>query len=240
MGFDDLEERDNIIISGSSNIDNTILEQKCFIAVATFYDTESMIANEYTIHFNYSHFNKFKQMEKYMPKISFLMKFIDISYENKTIHFNYDSLNVFNEKKWISDVEKYNINYVTLPKINANPDNTNKLKTEFPGIVKGTNISIEIKPPIILKRKINDTGDIETRKFRLSNDDEKKISDIPIGDSINLCKNIYEIAEHLDNDTDNMILGGEAIDINETKKKLRRKSVEKSHNASMRMSGVII
>ena len=219
------DDSENVITSVPSNIENTILEQKCFIAIATFYDSESLIANEYVIHFNYSHFNKFKQMEKYMPKISFLMKFIDISYENKTIHFDYETLNNFNEKKWMSDVGKYNMNYVNLPKINSNNENVNKLKTEFPGDVKGTSISIEIKPPIILKRKINEGGDIETRKLRLTNDDEKKISEVRIGDSVNLCKNIYEIAENLDGGNQ-MILGGESVDITETKKKLRRKSLE--------------
>ena len=62
------------------------------------------------IHFNYKQFNKFKFIEKYMDKISFLIKFLDINYETNTVKFNYDSLNIFNEKLWILQLEKYNIN----------------------------------------------------------------------------------------------------------------------------------
>ena len=58
---------------------------------------DKLTANEYIIHFNYKQFNKFKFMEKYMNKITFLIKFIDVNYENSTIKFDYDSLNLFKE-----------------------------------------------------------------------------------------------------------------------------------------------
>ena len=89
---------------------NALLEQKCFKAIVTVNDLDKYIANEYEIHFNYKQFSKFKFIEKYMNKISFLIKFLDINYENSSIKFDYDSLNTFNEKAWLFQLEKYNIN----------------------------------------------------------------------------------------------------------------------------------
>jgi len=56
-----------------------------------------------------------------MDKITFLIKFIDINYENSTIKFDYDSINNFKEKAWITQLKKYNRNL----KLNLYMDNTN-------------------------------------------------------------------------------------------------------------------
>ena len=85
---------------------NVIIEQKCFKAIVTLSDFEKNKANEYSINFNYYQFNKFKTIEKYMNKISFIIKFLDINYENSTVKFDYDSLNSFNEKSWINQLKK--------------------------------------------------------------------------------------------------------------------------------------
>ena len=58
---------------------NSILEQKCFIALVTLNNTEKSISKEYTIHFNYAQFTKFKSMERYMTKPTFLIKFLNIN-----------------------------------------------------------------------------------------------------------------------------------------------------------------
>ena len=101
---------------------NTLIEQKCFRAKVTVTDLDKCIANEYIIHFNYKQFNKFKFMEKYMDKITFLIKFIDVNYENSTIKFDYDGINTFKEKSWISQLKKYNWNL----KLNLDMDNTSR------------------------------------------------------------------------------------------------------------------
>jgi len=88
----------------------------------TVTDLDKCIANEYIIHFNYKQFNKFKFMEKYMDKITFLIKFIDVNYENSTIKFDYDGINTFKEKSWISQLKKYNWNL----KLNLDMDNTSR------------------------------------------------------------------------------------------------------------------
>ena len=125
---------------------NTIIEQKCFRALATVTNMDKLIANEYMIHFNYKQFNKFKFMEKYMNKITFLIKFIDVNYENSTIKFDYDSLNSFQEKDWFSQLEKYNCN------LKMNLSNNNVINNSSPEIISENKLKFSPKKD---KKKIN-------------------------------------------------------------------------------------
>ena len=118
---------------------NTIIEQKCFRALVTVTDLDKYIANEYEIHFNYKQFSKFKFIEKYMNKITFLVKFLNINYETCSIKFDYESLNTFNEKAWLFQLEKYNLNYNLISSI-KNESITQRPKSE------NNNIKISIKP----------------------------------------------------------------------------------------------
>ena len=117
---------------------NTIIEQKCFRALVTVTDSDKYISNEYEIHFNYKQFSKFKFIEKYMNKITFLVKFLNINYENSSIKFDYDSLNNFNEKAWLFQLEKYNLNY------NLNSSFKNETITQRPKS-ESNNIKISLK-----------------------------------------------------------------------------------------------
>ena len=187
-------------------LNNCILEQKCFIALVTLVDTEKSISNQYTIHFNYSHFTKFKSMEKYMKKSSFLLKFININYEKSSISFDYEALNNFDEMKWINELEKYNLNYESELKkenniINNNeeqkvgtPTNTNKNKVEYAGAVKGTTIIIEIKSPIFLLRSIDKDGKIYTKSTEAFEEEENKLNLNEENNFVNLSKNIFDLS----------------------------------------------
>ena len=204
----DISNKNNTSIDSNSinykNQYNLIIEQKCFIAIVTFVDMEKSISNQYTVHFNYSHFTKFKSMEKYMKKTSFLLKFIDINYENSTIKFDYESLNAFDENKWISEVEKYNIKYESESKIeNSNinkeeqkigvPIVNSKNRAEYVGAIKGTSITIDVKSPIILLRSIDKTGKISTKSFDVFEDEEPKLTLNENLNSLDLTKNILDI-----------------------------------------------
>ena len=145
----------------NKGIINTIIEQKCFMALVTINDMDKLIANEYEIHFNYKQFNKFKFIEKYMDKISFLIKFLDINYETNTVKFNYDSLNIFNEKLWILQLEKYNIN----PK--------NNLVESIIGQKLNNDNSIKISK-INIKSKKNNKNNISTKVKEI--EDEKNLN----------------------------------------------------------------
>ena len=118
---------------------NTIIEQKCFRALVTVTDLEKYTAKEYEIHFSYKQFSKFKFIEKYMNKITFLIKFLNINYETSTVKFDYESLNAFNEKAWLSQLEKYNINY------NLNSSVKNNTIIQRPKS-ENNNIKVNIKP----------------------------------------------------------------------------------------------
>ena len=191
---------------------NLIIEQKCFMAIVTYIDIEKVISNQYTIHFDYSHFTKFKSMEKYMKNTSFLLKFIDINYENSTIKFDYESLNAFNEEKWIKEVKKYNCNYESESKIEKNNNNNinkdeQKIGTpivnfinraEYAGAIKGTSITIDIKAPIILLRSIDKLGRISTKRIHVLEEEEQKLNMKKNINSLILTKNIVDISmEHI-------------------------------------------
>ena len=185
---------------------NSILEQKCFIAIVTITDIEKSLSNIYTIHFNYSHFSKCKSMEKYMKKTSFLLKFININYEKSTISFDYESLNAFDETKWMNDLEKYNLNYKSEIIIenenninkeeekNGPPLIINKNKMEYPGAKKGTSITIEIKPPVILLRIFDKNGKIDTKAMEVFEEEENKLCLYEDNNTISLSKNIFDIS----------------------------------------------
>lgn len=185
---------------------NCILEQKCFIAVVTLTDAEKAIVKQYKLHFNYSQYSKFKSMEKYMKKTSFLLKFLNIDYENSTISFNYETLNSFDEKKWMKEVEKYNLNYKS--EINENSIqefgvkkdfliNNLKYRLEFQGTKKGTSIIIDIWKPIILLRYLDKDENIYTKVIEILEEEENKLDLNNDNNSLKLSKNIYEISlEH--------------------------------------------
>ena len=197
------KEKENNNNKMNKNLYNSILEQDCFIAIVTLTDTEKSISNQYTIHFNYSHFNKFDSMEKYMKKTSFLLKFLDINYENLSIDFDYESLNTFDEKNWIKENEKYNYILDNKPiEDNTNKEeektlNVNKNRAEYAGSLKGTSIIIDIKQPIILLKSIDKNGNLFTKRFAIFYEEEKKLIFNRNDEVIDLSKNIYEITlEH--------------------------------------------
>ena len=188
---------------------NSILEQKCFVALVTLTNLEKTISNEYTIHFNYYQFTKFKSMEKYMKKTTFLIKFLNINYEKSTINFDYEALNDFDEMKWMNEVEKYNFNYesefktednninkedikVGIPVVNIN----NKNKVEFNGPIKGTSIIIEIKPPLILLRTIDKDGKINTKATEVFEEEENQLIMNETNNVFDLTKNILKITQY--------------------------------------------
>ena len=213
---------------------NSILEQQCFTAIVTYTDTDKAISNQFNIHFNYSHFNKFEAIEKYMKKTSFLLKFIDINYENCTINFDYDSLNAFDEKKWIKEVQKYNIRLYNKDEGNNNKDETkagsnsniNKNKAEYSGSIKGTSIVIDIKLPVVLLKSTDNIGLLNTKRFAIFDEDAKKlILNNKSDEIVNLSKNIYDISiEHLKKEIEEeKNKAGRNDNFRTTKKKLTKK-----------------
>jgi hypothetical protein len=225
------DEISNNITSSVQNIFNSILEQECFIAIVKFTDPEKNRINQYNIHFNYSHFKKFESMEKYMKKTSFLLKFIDVNYDNSTIDFDYESLNAFDEKKWTKELEKYNSNLEIKSENIVNKDElkmgisliSTKNLVEYAGSKKGTTISIDIKLPIIFLKSIDRIGNLQTQRFAVFEEEFHKLLLSKNNDVVNLSKNIYEIAlEHNRKEIEEKKMN--LTDFRNTKKKLTKKS----------------
>ena len=142
-----------------------------------------------------------------MKKTSFLLKFINIHYDKTTISFDYDALNAFDENNWMNEIEKYKLNYESEIQTENNkiineedkngppvPVVINKNKVEYPGAKKGTTIIIEIKPPILLLRRLNNDGTIFTKTTEIFEEEENKLS-LNEGNNIySLTKNMFEIS----------------------------------------------
>ena len=119
------------------------------------------MADEFKIYFNFSQFQKFQKLEKFIDKISFLLKFIDINYIHKKVNINYKYLDNFNENEWIKDFEQYNYQYLNTLNNASGPNASKdfqKIFSEFSGITRNTSIQIEIYRPLSLVRTLNENG----------------------------------------------------------------------------------
>ena len=171
-------------------LQTSTLIQKSFIAIIRFVDNKTLIAKEYKIYFNFSQFQKFQKLDKFIDKISFLIKFIDINYIHQTVSINYKSLNNFNENEWIKDFERYNSQY--LNSLNNIQKDNQKVFTEFSGITKNTSIQIEIYRPLSLFRTLGENGSIKTEKNILGNNSLEKTINIEKEDIKEMSKIFYD------------------------------------------------
>ena len=171
------------------------LIQKSFIAIIRFADNKTLMADEFKIYFNFSQFQKFQKLEKFIDKISFLIKFIDINYIHKKVNINYKYLDSFNENEWIKDFEQYNYQYLnTLG--NTSSSNLSKdfqrIFSEFSGITKNTSIQIEIFRPLSIVRTLNENGSIKTEKNVLNNNIMEKSIELENDDIKGMARIFYE------------------------------------------------
>ena len=169
------------ISKDEEQLQNSTFILKSFIAIIRFVDNKTLKAKEFKIYFNFDHFQKFQKLEKFIDKISFLIKFIDIKYFNQTVNIDYKSLDNFDEDEWIKDFERYNSQYLhTLNNTSSNNYSQKdqlKIFSEFSGFTKNTTVQIEIFRPLSLVRTLNENGVIKTEKNILGNNCmEKTIS----------------------------------------------------------------
>ncbi len=180
---------------------NSTFVQKCFLAIIRFVDTKTFKANEYKVHFNFNQFQKCQKMEKYIDKISFLIKFIDIDYTKKSVSVDYKSIDIFNENEWIKDYKKYNTHYLrTIDNKqnysnNNNNNNTNnefsRTSVEYSGMTRNSVIQIEVLTPISLNRTLNDSGFIKTQIKMLNNQNQTKAIKVKKDDILGMSRIFY-------------------------------------------------
>ena len=199
--LEEKEESENKIKSTNPNGDenkfmNSIFDQKCFMSSIKFIDTKTFKANEYKIHFNYNQFEKIQKMEKYIDKISFFIKFINIDELKKTVTIDYESLDIFDEKKWIKNFNKYNTHYLkTLENKSNNTTENKKLSIEFPGALKNSLIQIEIFNPILLAKIFSESGIISNEKKILNDNYQNKLINVEKDNILELSKIFYNSIE---------------------------------------------
>ena len=187
-----------------SDLVNSTFVQKCFLAVIRFVDTKTFKAHEYKIYFNFNQFKKFQKMEKYIDKISFLVKFIDINYVKKSVNIDYKSLDNFNESEWIKDYKQYNSQYLqTLDNRSNNSIDYHRTSAEYLGMTKNSVIQIEIYTPISLARILNESGSIKTEKILLNNNYQDKAVNIEKDDILEMSKIFYHSYEEEQNAKNN-------------------------------------
>ena len=175
---------------------NSTFVQKCFIAVVRFVDTKTFKANEYKIYFNFNQFQKFQKMEKYIDKISFLIKFIDINYTKKSVTIDYKSIDNFDENKWIKDYNQYNTQYITSIENKSNnlPD-YHRMTAEYLGMTKNSVIQIEIYTPLSLARTLSEICLIKTEKIFMNNTYQDKAVNVEKDNILEMSKIFYDCYE---------------------------------------------
>ena len=193
------EEMNNNNIN--SSVFNTLFIQKGLLIVASFINTKKDLIKEYTFHFNLDQLRKFQLMEVLVDKLSFFIKFLNINYEQESISFDFESFNDFDVSLWISDMKKYNYNYLKKyktiyeeKKIEDNPmsADSNVIKI-FQGLVKNTQIKIEVKCPLINMVVLDELGYKIIEKINIDNRVEKILSQLIIYNPLDLTKQIIKI-----------------------------------------------
>lgn len=179
------------IIKDEEKLQASTIIQKSFVAIIRFVDNKTLSAKEYKIFFNFAQFQKFQKLEKFIDKISFLIKFIDINYIHKSVNIDYKSLDNFNENDWIKDFERYNAHYISSINNKIQKDNQ-RVFAEFSGMTKNTSIQIEIYRPLALLRTLNENGNIKTEKNVLGNNSMEKAINVGKDDIKGMSLVFYE------------------------------------------------
>jgi hypothetical protein len=195
------EEKEEVNINKENeDLTNSTFVQKSFIAIIRFADIKTFKANEYKIYFNFSQLQKFQKMEKYVDKISFLIKFIDINYKKKSVSMNYKSLDHFDENKWIKEFNQYNTQYLNTLENKSNSSNdVHRMAAEYLGMTKNSIIQIEIYTPISLARTLSEIGLIKTDKILMSNYYQDKAVDVEKDNILEMSKIFYDSYEEEQN-----------------------------------------
>ena len=97
----------------NSNTFNKIFIQKGLIFIASYINEKRRISNEFSIHFNVDQLRKFQIMEAIQDKLTFFLKFMSVNYDTESISFDFDSFRNFNEINWVTEIKKYNENYIS-------------------------------------------------------------------------------------------------------------------------------
>ena len=178
---------------------NCIFIQKGLLFIATYMNEDREIINEFTIHFNVDQLRKFQIMEIMQDKMSYFLKFMHVNYDTESISFDFESFKELNEMNWITEVNKYNFNYLSQHQtiseekfIDENGQDMRMIKV-FKGKEKHVQIKVEMKCPLIIMQDLDDLGFKVTERVNVDSDVEKILSKITIHNSLDLTKQLINI-----------------------------------------------
>ena len=192
--FDDWEI--NNIYTNENLISSNLIFQPIYVNVTVF-NNEKYLQDQYKVHFNFYQMSKFVQIEKYLNKVLFFIKFLNITSEENNVSYYYGKLNEFNVENWVKDVKKFNLGGHFKEKNEKNE----KTIIEFEGPSSNIKIKIELNQSIIILKNIDNGKDVE-KYYSVSNDTLNNISnesDFNNYSSI-LIKNLTKENEIIQND----------------------------------------
>ena len=178
---------------------NRIFIQKGLLFIASYIDEKRKISNEFSIHFNVDQLRKFQIMEVIQDKMTFFLKFMSVNYDTETISFDFDSFKNFNEINWVTEIQKYNFNYISQHTplseekiLDENGTELNMIKT-FLGKKRYVQIKVEMKCPLIIMQDLDDSGFKYTLGINVNSTVEKSLSKLKVTNSIDLTKKLIEV-----------------------------------------------
>ena len=192
--FDDWEI--NNIYTNENLISSNLIFQPIYVNVTVF-NNEKYLQDQYKVHFNFYQMSKFVQIEKYLNKVLFFIKFLNITSEENNVSYYYGKLNEFNVENWVKDVKKFNLGGHFKEKNEKNE----KTIIEFEGPSSNIKIKIELYQSIIILKNIDNGKDVE-KYYSVSDDTLNNISnesDFNNYSSI-LIKNLTKENEIIQND----------------------------------------
>ena len=157
--------------------DNYLNTFNNFVLLVTYYNLSNDMKYLYVIHFNFLQIKKIKKIEKFIDRINFLLKFIEIDFEWDKLTFNYDELNSFDENNWLKNVKKFcGKNYFDF-NINIENKTIQNNQIEY-NLNKNIKIKIEIKNPILTIEKNNNYN--QKINYFIQKDLENKIKNFDL------------------------------------------------------------
>ena len=203
-----LNKSSNKSENNSSNIDtpinnhstfNRIFIQKGLLFIASYIDDKRKISNEFSIHFNVDQLRKFQIMEVIQDKMTFFLKFMSVNYDTESISFDFDSFKNFNETNWVTEIQKYNFNYIN----QHTPLSEEKILDEygkelnmikiFLGLRPHVQIKVEMKCPLIIMQDLDDFGFKYTEGINVDTNIEKNLSKLKIKNTLDLTKKLIDV-----------------------------------------------
>ena len=183
----------------NSNTFNKIFIQKGLIFIASYINEKRRISNEFSIHFNVDQLRKFQIMEAIQDKLTFFLKFMSVNYDTESISFDFDSFRNFNEINWVTEIKKYNENYISqhtpISEEKILDENGEELKMIklFKGNRPNVKIKVEMKFPLIIMQDFDDWGFKYTEGVNVEPTVEKTLSKLKINNSLDLTKQLIEL-----------------------------------------------